>query len=125
MGVLIGAGGLIVAAFLPWVKDSETTAFDIPLKFLVDPESSDGFEFGIPMIVVAVLCVLVSAASAPGARRALSLVALFFPAAFVYQLWSEADAFGGDVSDYLGNGALVAFVAGIVLLVSNWKTREQ
>jgi len=121
---MVGAAGIVLAAFLPWISaGGSRDGFDLPLAFLwnrtADPE---GLDLGLALVALGGGALALSFAPRTGiVRRVLGGLAVVLAAAFVVQVFRGVDELGGDlgdVIDLLGAAAYVTLAGGVLLAAS-------
>lgn len=129
---LVGAAGLALAAFLPWLSIGggltggpavTTNAFDIALAFLWDLTAAGSPYLGILVVGLAVVALVAAAASKPnpGLTTLAGVGTIAVTTLFLVQMYRGVTDGGGtisDVVDYLGLAPWVMFGSGIVLLAA-------
>lgn len=119
---LVGAAGLLLAAFLPWVDafGASANSFDVALSFLWDVNAS-GSDFGFLVVALAVVAVVLAALPRPyrGLLMLAGVVTIAVGADFIAQMYRGVADIGGtlgDTFDYLGFAPWVMLASGITLL---------
>ena len=122
---LVGAVGLLLAAFLPWVDafGGSSNSFDVALSFLWDLTASGAPYLGWAVVALAALALAAAAAAKTnsGLLRALGILAIALVVDFVIQMYRGVTDGGGsfgDVFDLLGFAPWIALGSGVVLLVA-------
>jgi zinc ribbon protein len=121
---LIGALGVALASFLPWVEfpgfGEAATGFDVPFGFLFDPTTVDpgGFDLGLLTLLIGIGgSVLIFMRKKPGIRRLLGVGAAGIGVLYALQLTSLISQAGAGISvtDVMGFGVYVTIGGGVLL----------
>jgi hypothetical protein len=117
---IAGGAAAIVGTLLPWLSASLTgrsaNAFDVPVKFLFDPNNAfaGGINLGVILVVLGLAAVGLAFVPAAGvARRIVGAVIAAAVIVFVVQLLR---AVSNDAFQLLGPGVWVTMVGGLVAL---------
>ncbi|MGZ8610581.1 MAG: hypothetical protein ACXWZU_14275 [Actinomycetota bacterium] len=121
---LVGAAGVLVAVFLPWVADTfgGGNGFDVPLSFLWSLQNAGGVKLGVLMLIVGGAAAALAFVPGTGPlRRILGLVVMAVAVVYGVQLFRLIDQLGGgvgDVFDTLGVATYVTLAGGGLLVAS-------
>ncbi len=122
---LVGAAVAAVSAFLSWFElfGVGANAFDLPVQFLVDYQTTASNDVPIGLLVLVLVGVAAAAAVLPALGDKLQLVRLMGVAlvvvagVFLVQLARAADEVGASFGDLFGVGPFVTVVGGVLLLI--------
>lgn len=124
---LVGAAGLILAAFLPWVSVfTSVNSLDVALAFLWDLGAAGAPYLGWVIIGLGVIAVVLSSLKQQNQALLLliGVVALALTGAFLVQMYRGITDSGGsfaDIFDWIGVGTWVSLVSSVVLIAGSNK----
>ena len=114
----------MVGAFISWLSfGGSSNAFDVPVQFLYDYQTTagDDVSVGLLIVVVAVLVGVLDVVPAFGGRvllvRVLGLLLIALSAAFFIQLFIAANDLDISVRDIYELGPFLTAAGGLVVLV--------